>query len=134
MRSNKKQKGKIGHERCLIINYNFIMKGFYNFVCAKNYLIVLRRAWTWHTIKRSNHILIFNIQRTIIIFLEKIQRTIIMAEVLKFIYVMILLLSLLFVATKVCGGGKSFFHHFQISFFPSYFVDNLFFFFIYIMF
>jgi hypothetical protein len=58
------------------------------------------------------------------------KRRTIMAEVHKFICAMILLSSLLFVATKVCGGGKSLFHHFQISFFPSYVVDNL----LYIMF
>lgn len=47
-----------------------------------------------------------------------------MTEILKFVYVMFLFISMFIVTTEV--GGKSFFHPFQFSFFSLYFVPNLF--------
>jgi len=46
-----------------------------------------------------------------------------MTEILKFVYVMFLFISLFIVTTEV--GGKSFFHPFQFSFFSLYFVLNI---------
>ena len=70
------------------------MKGFYNFINVKNYLIIYRRVWTLYIIKRLIHIQFFSTQGG-----KK------MAKIIKFVYVMILFL----VVAEDIGGKPSFY-------------------------